>query len=132
MSASLEKVLKRDRIIVLCGLTLLTLLAWAYLLYEVRQMKNNNMPDGMGMNMPMDGMDVKMSMSMDMAMPQIQTWQRLDLLLIFIMWSVMMVGMMLPTAAPMILLFAAVSRKRQEQQRPFVSTGTFVFGYLTI
>jgi predicted metal-binding membrane protein len=131
MSASLEKVLKRDRIIVLCGLALLTLLAWAYLLYEARQM-NNNMPTGTGMNMPMDGTDVKMSMSMDMAMPQMQTWQRLDLLLIFIMWAVMMVGMMLPTAAPMILLFTAISRKRREQQRPFVSTGTFVFGYLTI
>jgi len=131
MSASLENILKRDRAIVLCGLGFLTLLAWAYLFYQAHQM--NNMPmDGIQMKMPMDGMDMKMPMGMDMAMPQMRTWQPLDVLLIFIMWAVMMVGMMLPSAAPMILLFAAVSRKRQEQRRPFVSTGTFVLGYLAL
>lgn len=129
MNASLENILKRDRMIVLCGLGVLTLLAWAYLFYQAHQM--NNMPmDGVKMNMPMNGIDMKMPMTM--AMPQIQSWTPFDLLLIFIMWAVMMVGMMLPTAAPMILLFTTVSRKRQEQQRPFVSTGTFVLGYLTV
>src|SRR5439155_3887605 len=53
-------------------------------------------------------------------------------LLMFVMWAVMMVAMMLPSAAPMILLFAQVNRKRREQARPFVSTGIFLAGYLTI
>ncbi len=122
MIASLEKMLQRDRAIVACGLVLVTLLAWAYLLYQAQRMSN----------MPMEGMEMNMSMGMEMAMPQMQSWQAIDLILIFTMWSVMMVGMMLPTAAPMILLFAVVSRKRREQERPFVSTGIFVLGYLMI
>src|SRR5260370_33838865 len=112
MNASLEGVLKRDRAIVVVGLILLSLLAWAYLFYQAHQMNN----------MPMSGMDMSMPMSMEMSMPQQQPWQAIDLVLIFAMWAVMMVGMMLPTAAPMILLFATVSRKRREQQRAFVST----------
>lgn len=126
MISSLETVLKRDRTIVVCGLVFVTVVAWAYLFYQAHQM--NNMPmEGMDMNMPMS-----MPMGMEMAMPQMQSWQAIDLVLIFIMWTVMMVGMMLPTASPMILLFAVVSRKRREQARPFVSTGIFVTGYLTV
>lgn len=122
MNASLETVLKRDRAVVVGGLILLTSLAWAYLFCQAHQMSGT----------PMEGMDMSMPMSMEMAMPQQQPWQAVDVVLIFAMWAVMMVGMMLPTAAPMILLFATISRKRREQQRPFVSTGTFVLGYLTV
>ncbi len=47
-------------------------------------------------------------------------------------WAVMMVAMMVPTAAPMILLFAMVNRRRQEQQRPFVPTAVFLLGYVLV
>lgn len=53
-------------------------------------------------------------------------------LLMFTMWVIMMVAMMVPSAAPMILVFAAVNRKRREQERPFVSTGIFLLGYLVV
>ena len=46
------------------------------------------------------------------------------------MWAVMMVGMMLPSAMPMILLFTTVQRKQGRQ--PIVTTGTFAAGYLLI
>ena len=38
-------------------------------------------------------------------------WSAADFALTFAMWAVMMVGMMVPSAAPMSLLFAAVARK---------------------
>jgi predicted metal-binding membrane protein len=50
----------------------------------------------------------------------------------FLMWAVMMVAMMVPTAAPMILIFANVNRKRQEQERPYVPTAVFLSGYLLV
>ncbi len=40
--------------------------------------------------------------------------------------------MMLPSAAPMILTFSTVNRKRREQEQPFVPTGIFVLGYLAV
>jgi len=52
--------------------------------------------------------------------------------LMFTMWIIMMAAMMIPSAAPMILVFATINRKRREQERPFVPTGIFVLGYLVV
>jgi predicted metal-binding membrane protein len=49
-----------------------------------------------------------MDMSMDMAMPRMQTWSALELGRLFIMWVVMMVAMMVPSATPMILVFTTI------------------------
>ena len=46
------------------------------------------------------------------------------------MWAVMMIGMMLPSAMPMILLFTMVQRK--QGKRPVLTTGTFGVGYLLV
>ena len=48
----------------------------------------------------------------------------------FAMWAVMMVGMMTPSAAPMILLYARVGRQAATQGKPFAATGWFAGGYL--
>ena len=50
--------------------------------------------------------------------------------LTFLMWAIMMVGMMVPSAAPMILVFATINRRRAETGRAAVATGIFVVGYL--
>ncbi|MFP6746735.1 MAG: DUF2182 domain-containing protein [Alphaproteobacteria bacterium] len=50
--------------------------------------------------------------------------------LMLAMWWVMMVAMMLPSAAPLVLLFAAVNRKSRLGGRPYVPTGVFAAGYL--
>ncbi len=54
------------------------------------------------------------------------------LLLGFLMWAAMMAGMMLPSAAPMILTFAAISRRRRERALIFVPTAVFAAGYLLL
>jgi predicted metal-binding membrane protein len=65
-----------------------------------------------------------------MAMPQMQRWGGADLFLLFLMWTVMMIAMMTPSASPMILMFAAINRRRVEQRGPVVRTGFFALGYL--
>ena len=109
----LKALLSRDRAIVLSGLVGIAGLAWAYIVYLAWAMR---------------GMD----MSMGMTMPQTQAWGAVDFALMFVMWAVMMVAMMVPTAAPMILMFGTINRKRREQQGPFVPTGVFLLGYVVV
>ena len=108
-ATTLESVLRRDRAIVLAGIVVVAALAWAYTVY-VAQGRSN----------------------MDIAMAQLQTWSAADFGLMFLMWAVMMTAMMVPSAAPMILLFATVNRRRREQQRPYVATVVFLSGYVLV
>ncbi len=50
-------------------------------------------------------------------------------MVVFVMWMVMMIAMMLPSAAPTILLFAALTRPRATT---IPSIGAFVAGYVLI
>ena len=50
--------------------------------------------------------------------------------LMFVMWWTMMAAMMLPSAAPILLLFARVNRNQKAGGRPFVPAGIFAAGYL--
>ncbi|MEJ2087806.1 MAG: DUF2182 domain-containing protein [Gammaproteobacteria bacterium] len=58
------------------------------------------------------------------------TWDVADFGFMFVMWSVMMVAMMLPSATPTILVFARVGEQRAVQNRVRVSPGIFMLGYL--
>ncbi|MBI2741353.1 MAG: DUF2182 domain-containing protein [Rhodospirillales bacterium] len=53
-----------------------------------------------------------------------------DLPLLLAMWWIMMIGMMLPSAAPMILTFAAINRSRRARGQPYTPTVLFTSGYL--
>ncbi len=108
-----DTVLRRDRIIVLSGLALITVLSWAYVASVASDMRN-------------------MEMGAEMAMPRMQAWGVADFALTFSMWAVMMVAMMTPSAAPVILMFAGVNRRRREQQVPYVPTSIFLLGYLVV
>jgi predicted metal-binding membrane protein len=100
-----EPLLRRDRIVVLSGLALIVALAWAYVASLASDMRN-------------------METATEMAMSQMQeVWGIMDFALTFVMWAVMMVAMMTPSAAPMILMFAGINRRRRDQQpTPQVST----------
>lgn len=107
----LERVLRRDRAIIVAGVAVVAAAAWLYLAGLAREMGR---------------------MDAEMVMPMAQAWSPADLALLWVMWSVMMVAMMLPSAAPMILLFSSVQRQRVEQARPYAPTGVFVVGYLCV
>ncbi|GIX48587.1 MAG: metal-binding protein [Candidatus Tectimicrobiota bacterium] len=113
MSTALETLLKRDRLVVMSGLVGIAALAWAYMGYLAADM-------------------AAMDAAMALAMPRLQAWGLLELVLLGVMWAVMMVAMMVPTAAPMLLLFATINRRRRAQQRPYVPTAIFLGGYLLV
>jgi len=96
----LAKLLRRDRLIVVAGAAAIALLGWAYLFYQGWAMRH---------------MDL-----VAMAMPSPSAWGPMDLLLVFAMWAVMMVAMMVPSATPMLLAFATITRSRSAQGRAFV------------
>ena len=60
------------------------------------------------------------------------SWDAAFTALIFAMWSAMMVGMMLPSAAPAVLIFARVARSGAEPDRPVLRAYLFAAGYLLV
>lgn len=59
-------------------------------------------------------------------------WAPADALLMFAMWAVMMVGMMLPSALPMLLLYQQVSRRRFAPAQARQAVLWFGLGYLLV
>lgn len=102
---ALELLLRRDRAVVLASLAFVILLAWAYLLL---------------------GAGMERGSTMGMA----PVWTPGYALLVFVMWAAMMAAMMLPSAAPVALLVAALARKRNTTGP--ARTALFMLGYLII
>lgn len=103
-------VLKRDRTYVLAAIVGVVAISWIYLAIQAADMTA----------MPAAGM------------MEIQPWTSVDFVLMFIMWSIMMVGMMLPSATPAILNFAALSREHRRHGEAYVPTTVFVLGYVAV
>ncbi|MBI4342062.1 MAG: DUF2182 domain-containing protein [Candidatus Omnitrophica bacterium] len=110
---AIEQILERDRLAIGAGLACVTTVSWAYLIQDTRTM------DCMAMMASLSG-------------PQQRAWSLIEVWWLFVMWAVMMVAMMAPSVAPTALTFAAVSRRRRQQNRPFVSTSVFLGGYLAV
>jgi predicted metal-binding membrane protein len=107
---------RRDRVVISSCLVLLIVLAWTYLVHLDRQMSAANQHDRMMADM---------GMTMDMR------WSAADVFFTFAMWTVMMVGMMTASAAPVVLLFAGIERGRNAQRAPGVVLA-FGAGYLLV
>ena len=118
--AALETLLRRDRVIVGGALAVITVAAWLYLLHLASAMSDMAMPD-----MPtMPGMA--------MAMPSMHAWSWIEVGVLVVMWTVMMIAMMTPAAAPMILMFSTIHRRRTAEGRRAVPTAIFILGYLVV
>ena len=113
--AILPLLLRRDRLPALLGLIGVILLAWGYLVRMV-----------LAMDMSARGGDAMAGMMM----PQLAPWTTADWLAMFLMWAIMMVGMMLPSAAPMILLYDRVRERQEAKGASLAATGVFALGYL--
>jgi predicted metal-binding membrane protein len=119
--SSLESVLRRDRIIVAVALLAVMALSWLYLFWLAEDMTMGGM-DMAGFRMVPAGIG--------MMLPAQAAWQPMEFLWVFAMWAVMMIGMMMPSAAPMILLYVRVGRQAAKDNKPFAATGWFATGYL--
>jgi predicted metal-binding membrane protein len=124
---SIEAVLRRDRAVVLAAIVAVAALAWAYITWLAASMGANDtsMPD-----MKMPGMDMSSMDMPGMAAPTLGFWSVAEFGFMFAMWAIMMVGMMLPSVAPMLLLYARVARQAGVQGKPFAATAWFASGYL--
>lgn len=117
MIRSIDLLIRRDRLLLIGGVAALTLITWWYMVVEARSMSVTGVCECFGLRM--SGPDTK-------------AWGWVELIALCLMWSEMMVAMMAPTAAPMLLTFAAVNRRRRERERPFVPTAVFLAGYLAV
>ena len=102
----IARVLRRERGLVLAGVVAVAGLAWLDVWRRARGV-------------------------MDMAMPEMEPWSLVEFGAILAMWLVMMVAMMLPSAAPMLLLFAVTQRERVMSGEP-ATVLAFAGGYLLV
>jgi len=121
MTEAVEAVLRRDRAIVVVALATVTTLAWADIIWLAR-------------DMAMDGMDMTgfrmIPAGRGLMMPAIAPWHPVEFAYVLAMWAVMMIGMMTPSVAPMILIYARVGRHAVGSGQPFAASGWFACGYL--
>lgn len=103
----IEHALRHERISVAACLLAVTALAWAYL------------ATGAGTMQDMGGMAMPMS---------IWPWTPAHAAMMFVMWLVMMTAMMLPGAAPVILLYGTIARREDAGMR--AAPAFFTLGYL--
>jgi predicted metal-binding membrane protein len=99
----IETALRRDRVIVISALVAVVVLAWGYLLVRA-------------------GISTHETSGMSMAMHQ--SWTPGHVAVVLLMWAVMMAAMMLPSAAPLVLVYGRGASG--------VSTAALVAGYLGI
>jgi predicted metal-binding membrane protein len=122
--AALQVVLRRDRAVMLAALVVVTALAWGYVLWLAA-----DMDDMGGMDMP--GLRT-IPTGMGWMAPVTAPWGTIEFVFVFAMWAVMMIGMMTPSAAPMILIYARVGRQAAEGGKPFAPSGWLAGGYLLV
>lgn len=136
----LERALNRDRVIVVSALVLVFLISWIYVLWGA----------GMGMSaFSMSSIDMALGRldsgqvdvsgkmgAINSAMSRMATpvtWTVSYTILMFFMWWIMMIAMMLPSAAPMVLLHAKIARGSSAKATMSIalwSTASFTLGYL--
>src|SRR5688572_18525253 len=106
----LETVLQHDRRVVLVVLVAIPLASWIWIALMARDMYGT-----------MSGASAWMMTSV---------WDWPHTLLLWVMWAVMMTAMMLPTATPLILLYAAAARRNGTAGSPARQVYALAAGYL--
>jgi predicted metal-binding membrane protein len=111
---TLERIVRQDRLLMIVGLAATVVLAWAYLVRAAAGMQ---------------AMATDAQMHAAMGMADMHPWGLADWFGLFMMWAIMMIAMMLPSAAPVILLVLGMYRRRVEPQAR-LAAAAFVAGYL--
>src|SRR6476660_3363521 len=106
----IERAARHDRAVLVATIAIVTVLCWSWIVPMARDMYG-------AMNGPSAWM-------------MAATWTARYLVLLWAMWAVMMAGMMLPSAAPMFLLYAAAERNGREPDAGRVRVYAFAAGYV--
>ncbi len=115
----MEAVLRRDRLIVGTALGVITALAWAYMLWLAADMEMGGM-DMSGFRMVPAGIGMMASVA--------TPWSAVEFALVFVMWTVMMVGMMAPSAARDDSDVCPCRPAGEADGKPVAATGWFAAG----
>ncbi len=108
--STLEAVTRRDRFFLLAGLIGISILAWGYTIALADH-----------------------SAASEAAVhAHTRPWTGVDFAMTFVMWGVMMVAMMAPTAAPMLLALARIDRAQPTPSGPLLPATLFLAGYLLV
>ncbi|GAW96615.1 DUF2182 domain-containing protein [Colwellia marinimaniae] len=67
---------------------------------------------------------------MTMNMTPVAQWSYLDIIVLFSMWAIMMAGMMLPSALPIMHLIDKINNQRKARNAPYAASFYFIVGYL--
>ena len=143
-TSTLEKLLRRDKIVTAVSIAILVVIASLYTVFGVgMKMSAIEMTPGLTQSkMAMSDMGAKTSATSQskIAVTAMNAMKKMVLepaswsinygILVFLMWWVMMVAMMMPSASPMILLYTALIRKYQKKTNVFSEVSFFVSGYL--
>lgn len=103
---------RRDQALLAAGLLAVTTLCWLWIVPMARDMYG-----------PMTGASAWMMTG---------TWDLRYLLLIWAMWGVMMAAMMLPSASPMLLLYATVARRGPDAGSTAARVASMTAGYVLV
>ncbi len=103
--------LRRERVLVFSCLAAVIIVSWVYMYRMAWEMSGT-------------GAETTLACSMNQG-PR-------DIVHMFVMWGIMMIAMMFPSATPMILMFTTVNERQREGQRPLMPTGLFVLGYFLV
>src|SRR4051812_10618221 len=108
----LELALGHDRAPLLILVVLLPLVCWSWIVVMSRDMYG-----------PMSGASAWMMTS---------RWDARHVLLLWSMWAVMMTGMMLPSAAPLLVVYGAAARRRGLGRRATLEIYALAAGYVAM
>ncbi|MEZ5609175.1 MAG: DUF2182 domain-containing protein [Rhodocyclaceae bacterium] len=112
-ASGIDRILRHDRAVALGGLGAVVLLSWLYLWHSAAAMDHASMAMAA---MPAMGRAVDAG----------------ALFLTFVMWTVMMAGMMLPSAAPTIILYGSLVRSNGAIGKVLPGVWTFAAGYVAM
>jgi predicted metal-binding membrane protein len=111
-STRLEQLIRHDRVLIVGGLVLVTALCWAWIA-------------------PM-AVDMYGAMTGPSAWMMTTNWDAAHILLLWAMWAVMMAGMMLPSASPMLLIYAQAVRRKSDAPGLVSRVYAMAAGYLIV
>jgi predicted metal-binding membrane protein len=130
LSKIVELIKKRDHIVLLVALLASVAFAWVYLLHLDSSMSAMDPSNSMAME---TNSSIRIELDhVGMSMPMGPLWGRRNILLAILMWAVMMVAMMVPSATPMVLTYDGLNRRRYGDKIRYLATVVFLFGYLIV
>ena len=137
----LSIVLEKDNLIVYLSIFLIVIITGLYTIFgigmsmsaiEMTKMSGIfSMPSSMEMNMNMGSNNMDMNMGSNNTDMK-NRWSISMAMSMFLMWWLMMIAMMTPSAAPTLLLFHNLKKIGSEGKKALSYTYLFLFGYLII